>query len=354
MKQSRHSGLPFIGAGKVTLKEVEKIVDDLSIEPSDNLNICSSAAVGLAALQVQVKIYDDLAQYIADMNSYLVDAVNRRAQIVVFPALAGLLPISTAPQLRTHLQRLTLPDEDEGGVLKVGDANIDPHALNDTLAHLSDYTYDAYFYTMSTLAARHRVYIMAGSTLYFEEDELCHRAFLFNDEGALAGYQDKVSEGPLELALQIPPESEIKVFSTPIGPLSILTGSDAHHFEIARVAVKLGAKILLCPGAFADNYEPVDSTLGPNMRAQENQVYAAFSSLVGETGLGFSVEGGARIFAPNELLRHKNGVAAKTMGRHEPDIAHISLNLDKLEDIRNPYTGDSNREFMDKNIDKLY
>jgi len=355
VKRSGHGGLPFVGAGKVSLKEVEKIVGTLGIEPSGNLDVCSSAAVGVAALQVQAKVYDNLAQYIADMNNYLVDAVNRRAQIVVFPAFAGLLPISGSPQLRTHLQRLTLHEEDEESVvLPVGGANIDSHALSDALAHLSDYAYDAYFYTMSTLAARHRVYIMAGSTLYFEEDELCHRAFLFSDEGALAGYQDKISEGPLELALQIPPESEIKVFQTPMGPVSILIGSDAHHFEIARVAAKLGAKILLCPGAFADNYEPVDSILGPNMRAQENRIYAAFSSLVGEAGLGFSVEGGGRIFAPNEFLRHKNGVAAKTLGRHEPDIAHLFLNLDKLEDISNPYTQDQNPEFMEKNIDRLY
>jgi len=355
VKWSGDGGLPFVGVGKVSLKEIEKIVNTLNIEPSGNLDICSSTAVGVAVLQVHLKIYSDLAQYIADMNSYLVDAVNRRAQMVVFPAFAGLLPVSSTHQMRAHLQRLALPDEDEElPALAVGGVNIDPRALNDALVHLSDYTYDAYFYTMSTLAAKHRVYIMAGSTLYFEEDELCHRAFLFSDEGSLVGYQDKVSEGPLELALQISPESEIKVFQTPVGPVSILIGSDAHHFEIARVAAKLGAKILLCPGVFADNYEPVDSTLGPNMRAQENRVYAAFSSLVGETGLGFSVEGGGRIYAPNEILRHKNGVAAKTKGRHEPEAAHLLLNLDKLDEIRNPYTESQNKEFMEKNIDRLY
>jgi len=344
-----------VGAGKVSLREVEKIVDTLGLEPSGNLDICSTAAVGVAVLQVQAKLYDDLDQYIADMNSYLVDAVNRRAQIVVFPAFAGLLPASTTPHLRAHLQRITLREEDEESPgLSVGGANIDPYALSDALAYFSDYTYEAYFYTMSTLAARHRVYIMAGSTLYFEEDELRHRAFLFDDEGALAGYQDKISEGQLELALQIPPESEIKVFQTPVGPVCILIGSDTHHFEIARVAAKLGAKILLCPGAFADSYEHVDSTLGPNMRAQENRIYAALSSLVGEINLGFTLEGGGRIFAPNELLRQKNGVAAKTSSRHEPEVTHLFLNLDKLDEIRNPYTEDQSKEFMEKHVDKLY
>ena len=355
MRRSKSGGLPFTSSGKVSLKEVEKFVARLEIEPSGNLDVCSSEAVGVAALQIQVRLYDDLSEYIADMNSYIAEAVNYRAQIVVLPAFAGLLPISSAPQFRAHLQKLFPPEgEDSEQDLSVGDAYIDPQALNDALAHLSDYTFDAYFYTMAALAARHRVYIMAGSTLYFEEDELCHRAFLFNDEGALAGYQDKISEGALEVALQIPPESEVKVFDTPMGNVSILIGSDASHFEIARVAARQGAKILLCPCAFADVYDPVDSTLGPNMRAQENRVYAAMSSLVGETGLGFSLEGGGRIFAPNELLRSKNGVAAKTLGRHQPETAFLFLNLDKLDGIRNPYTQDTNKEFMNKNVDKLY
>ena len=356
MKRTSPSGLPLISQGKVSQKEVERFVDTLGIEPSGNLlEFSSSGAVGVATLQVQVKLYDALTEYIADMNSYISDAVNQRAQLIVFPAFAGLLPVSSAPQVRAHLGKIAPPDgEEDESCLPVGDAFIHPKALNSALAQLSDYTFDAYFYTMSALAARHKVYIMAGSTLYFEEDELCHRAFLFNDDGVLAGYQDKISEGMIELALQIPPESEVKVFDTPVGMISVLVGSDAENFEIARVAARLGANILLCPSGYVDAYDPVDSTLGANMRAQENRVYSVMSSLVGETGLGFSLEGGGRIFAPNELLRHKNGVAIKTSGRHEPEIAYLLLNLDKLDDIRNPYTQDINKEFMAKNIDRLY
>ena len=355
MKLSGPDSLPFVNLEKVSQKQVEKIVDTLEIEPSDNLGVRTSESVAVAALQVQVKGYAQLPDYIADMNSYVSGAVNHRAQVVVFPAFAGLLPLSTAPRFGAHLQRLVLPeDEQPDSGLHAGEAVIDPQALSDMLVQLSDYAFDAYFYTMSALAARHRVYIAAGSTLYFEKDMLFHRAFLFGCEGELSGYQDKICEGPLESALHIPPESEVKVFDTPIGPISILTGSDADHFEIARIAARLGAKILICPSAFVGAYDPVDSTLGPNMRAQENRVYAVLSTLVGETGLGFSFEGGGRLYAPNELLRYKNGVAAKTSGGHGPDVACLSLGLSKLDDIRNPYTQDVNFEFLRKNIDRLY
>lgn len=340
------NGFSRIGSSKISLREVEKIVDRLEIFPSDNLTFCSSQSVTVAALQMQAKPYGSLAEYVVDMNLYIADAVNRRAQLICLPAYAGLLPMSFIPQFQAHAQRLTSTGEQ--------DCPVDPQGLNDALSYLSDETFDAYFYTMSTLAAHHQVYIMAGSTLYFEESELCHRAFFFNGEGELTGYQDKIAEGPLELALQIPPETEVKLFETPMGPVSILIGSDAYNFECARIASRLGAKMILCPNAFLDEYTPVDSSLGPNMRAQENRMYAVQSSLVGETGLGFSLEGGGRIFAPNELLRHKNGVVAKTSGRHEPDIICISLDLDRLDAIGNPYTQDKNREFMQQYIDRLY
>ena len=355
MKDSSPGVPSFIDIDKVSPEAIEKLVSALRILPSGNLDICMSKAVGVAALQVQVKIYNDLPGYIADMNSYIAKAVNHRAQIIVMPALAGLLPITTAPLGHAHLMQLNPAEKVEGvNYYMVGGAAIDPLAVRNMMSDISGYAFEAYFHTMSMLAARHRVYIMAGSTIYFDDYELCHRALLFNDQGTLAGYQDKISQGPLELALGVRPGSEVKVFDTPMGPMSILVGSDASYFEIARVATRLGAKILLCPGVFVNAYGPVDSRLGANMRAQENHIYAVLSSMVGETGLGFSLEGGGRLFAPNEFLIHKNGVAAKTSGRHSPDVASLLFNLDRLDDIENPYTQDINEEFMLKNIERLY
>ncbi len=341
------TGLPFLGSSKVSLKEIERIADRLEIEASDNLAVCGSEAVGVAALQLQLRPYATLAEYVVDMNLYIADAVNRRAQLVCLPAFAGLLPLSAAPQSHGHIR---------GMIPKLQDPAlpVDIRGLNDALSALSDYAFDAYFYTMSALAARHKVYIMGGSTLYFEGNELCHRAFLWNDEGELAGYQDKIAEGLLEVALQIPPESEVRLFETPMGPVSILIGSDADYFECARIAARLGARLLLCPGAFLNEYTPIHSSAGPNMRAQENNVFAAQSTLVGDTGLGFSLEGGGRIYAPNGLLRHKNGVAAKTSGRREPDVAALTLNLERLGEVNDPYTHDRNPGFMQRFIDRLY
>lgn len=345
MNRFTMSNLALLMSYKVSPREIEKLADRLNIAPADNLDVVSPQGVGIATLQLMIKRYTSLTDYIVDMNLYIADAVNRRAQLICFPAYAGMLPITFLPQFEDALAKIR-PQEDTGLP--------DIEKLHDSLAYFSDFTFDAFYHTMSTLASRHRVYIMAGSVLYFDDSELCHRAFLFNKDGEMVGYQDKISLSPLEQELQIEPASEIKVFETPMGPVSILIGSDADYYETARIAKNLGAQILLQPTAYNREFTPVDTALGLNMRVQETLLYGVQSVLTGDTGLGFAVEGAANIFAPGELLRSGNGVLAQTSGRFEPDIACAKLDLDKLLAIQNPYIQDVNPELLKKYIDRLY
>lgn len=336
--------LPNLFGGHISPREIEKLVDRLDIAPAGNLARVSHEDVRVAVIQLFCKHYTTLADYIIDMNLYVTDAVNKRAQLVCFPAYAGLLPITFVSQFANIVPRLRrtaatgMPDIKE---------------LNDTLSYFSDYIFDAYFNTMSALAARHGIYIFAGSTLYFEKDDLRHRAFLFDNTGSLVGFQDKISLNALERELEIAPASELKTFDTVLGNIAILICEDADYFEPARVAKALGAKLFLSPAAFLTEQNPVDIAMGLNMRVQENYVYGAQSVLIGDTGLGFFTEGYGCCFSPNDMLMRKNGVMAQTSGRYEPDIVCARFNLEKL-DAGSPYTDDKNPELMHKYIDRLY
>jgi len=336
--------LSLLMGGEALAGEIEKIIDRLHISPAGNLSKIFSQDIRVAVMQVLRKDYQSLADYIIDMNLYIANAMNRRAQLVCFPAYTGLLPASFLPQFKSALPRLRplastgLPDIED---------------LNDMLSYFSDVMFDIYFNTMGMLAARHGVYIMAGSTVYFEKDELFHRAFLFNNKGDLAGFQDKLSQNTLEHNLEIEPASELKTFDTPLGQLAILICEDADYFEPARVAKSLGAQILINPNAFTRGRTAVDTALGINMRAQETCLYGVQSVLVGDTGLGFTLKGAGRAFSPNAFLTRKNGVLLETPGMAQPDIACARLNLDRLEE-RVPYIDDQNHELMKKHIDRLY
>lgn len=344
MNKFSMSNLALVMSYRVSQKEIEKIVDRLGIVPSDNLLFVSSEAVNVASLQVLLKRYTSLADYVLDMNLYVSDAVNRRAQLVCFPQFAGLLPMLIAPQIEQSLHDLR----------PAADGVPDAGLLHRTLSYYADFAFEAYFHTMAALAARHRIYIMAGSTLSFDGDEPYHRAFLFNQNGELCGCQDKLCLSKAELEMGVEPAGEIRVFESPFGGLAILTGTDADYFETARIAKSLGARILLCPAAFRGEYTPIRSALGLNMRIQETKLYGVQSALCGDTGLGFTLGGGCAVFAPNEMVKQRNGVVLRATDGPEPDVICTALNLDRLEMIQNPYMQDKNRDLMYQYVDKLY
>lgn len=346
MNRFTMSNLALLMSYKVSPKEIEKIVDKLEIFPADQAAYTASLEkINVASAQVLIRRYASLQEYVEDMNAYVADAVNRRAQLVCFPGLAGLLPVSIMPQFDKSLAQ----------VQPLAETGLpDPARLHEALSYVSDFAFEAYFNTMAALAARYRVFIMAGSSLYFDEDELCHRAFLFSYKGELVGYQDKLGLSKFEQELGINPATEVRVFETAVGPLAIVIGTDADYFEVARVAKNLGAKILLCPALFRGEYTPIRSAMGLNMRVQETKLYGVQSTLVGDAGLGVSLESGCNIYAPNEMVKQKNGVIARASGAYEPDLVCVPLDLDKLDLIANPYTVDKNRDFMHRYVDRLY
>jgi len=331
--------------GRTLPHEVDILVKELAIEPSDNLRVVNSQSVWVAAVKLMLRYYATMGDYVADMNAYVSDAVNRRAQLVCFPAYTGLLPAGVQTRGWEAFAACLRPQANTGAP--------DPARVTAALARLSDSLFDAYYNTMSALAGRHKVYIMAGSTLYFEENELRHRAFLFSHHGELVGTQDKLSLNSLELELQIESGSELKTFDTPLGPLSILIGEDNGYFELGRIAKSLGARILLNPTLYTGRYTSVESAMGVNMRAQESGVYAVQSPLVGDLGMGFSLGGPACVYAPYSLLRNKSGIVEQTDSLPMPELACARLNLDRLERLQNPYTDDVNPDLMPKYVDYL-
>jgi predicted amidohydrolase len=148
--------------------------------------------------------------------------------------------------------------------------------------------------------------------------------------------------------------AEIRMFPTPLGAVSMIVADDIHYYETAKIAKELGASILLNPTVFSREYTPVDAAAGLNLRVQENRVYGVQSVLVGDSGLGFPLEGPCAIYAPNDMVRNKNGILEQGSGRFAPDILCRRLNLERLRDIINPYTADRNAAFMDKYVDRLY
>ena len=345
MSRFKAPNLSFFLSDKALGKEILKIIDELNISSSGNLGSVSFDVVTVAAVQLLYKKYASLAEYVKDMNSYVEQAANNRAQLIVFPAYTGMLPFSVAPQFESSAERLL--SESKNDFPKAED-------IKECISAFSDYAYEIYYTTMSMLAAKYRVYIMAGSTIYYDGDVLRHRAFLFDDTGSLAGFQDKISLTPLERKLEIEAAYEIKVFETSVAPIVLLTGSDVDYYETGKIAKALGAKIIINPNAYIDEYTAVDDAAGLNLRVQENSIYGIKSVIAGDSGLGAVFQGASCFYIPNELAKIKNGILEKAIGGMQPQVLCCKLDIDKLDNIKNSYTADKNPEFMEKYIDRIY
>ena len=337
--------IAMLMAGKASPREVARVLDKLSIEPSGNLDSVPNDSVNIAVAQLLRRDYHNLGEYIADMNSYVADAANRRAHIVCFPAFTGLLPLSFLPQfsnIRSEFQ------------VRAGDFP-EPDYIRECLGYCGEVMFDAYFNTMSALAARHGVYIMAGTTIYIEDGTPRHRAFLFDNMGELAGTQDKIVPSPAERAIGAAYGGESIVFNTPMGCFSVLIGSDVLFFETIRAAKRQGAQIILNPTAFVGDYTPMDSAGGLAVRVQENAIYGVQCTMVGDTGLGISMNAPCAVYAPNELVRTrvKNGLLSQSSGESEPEILSVTLDLEVIESIKNPYWNDKNPKLLGKYLDRL-
>lgn len=344
MNSLKMFNLSFFSSIKFSPKEIAKIIDFLTIEKSGNLDIAGSNAVYIAAVKLKLKRYINLADYIGDMNRYFEDAVNKRAQMIVFPEYTGLLPFSLMPEYENMLNECAANKDD--------DINIE--AFNSHLAFFSNCVYEIYYNTMSLLAEKYEVYVMAGSTLFFEETKLCHKSFLFSPDGDLAGSQDKLSLNKLEFQLDVYQGSEVLVFDTKIGKISMLAGSDSEYFEPAKIAGKNGAQIIVNPTCFTgEDYTPADTAGGINLRVQENcSFYGVKSMLAGSTGLGMSLTGLSEFFAPAVLTKNRNGILAQGTGAGSDEVLVSCLNLDLLDEIK--VKRDKNNIFLEKNYDKLY
>lgn len=327
----------FISNGSSLAKQVEMVIDSLSIPLSNNLEVIPKGQANVAVIQLAWKYYDSVEELVSELNELILEAINHRAHMICFPALTSwlALPLTSRfdrlfPELTKHFQT----------------KRINPYVVSDMLEACSNEMMEIYMTTMAQLSRQHGIYIMAGSSIYYELHQAYHRGFLFDQFGTLSGIQDKVLPSMLEQIFKIEAAREIKVFDTPFGKLSMLLTTDVNTFEPARIASRLGAEMLICPDLFLGQHTPMDSADGLNLRVLENGIYGVLPTLVGDTGLGISLGKRSRVYAPPEITFSPNtdSVLYKARYRDRNQLLMAPLSFEALEEATKRNT-DTNPEF---------
>ncbi len=285
----------------------------------------------VACVQMRMRLPMGTDEYREELRRYLRAADAKRARLVLFPELAGLM---VAPLLlrdrRTNLLRSAEGGRRRSagawervrgraagwaaGLLKAdlyasvaGLLDVEPGALWTLYAEL-----------FGGLARTHGVTIVAPSAYLPGPDggPLENRCAVFGPNGDLLGTQSKVL-GFSEDEQLVKKGSSWKVVETELGRAGIVLGSDILYPEVGRLLAYQGADFLLLQGACPTPAFYNKLRAGALARMQDNQLYAGAAFVVGDAALRKRGENGAAplpyvgrsaIFAPQELTPRANGV----------------------------------------------
>jgi predicted amidohydrolase len=280
----------------------------------------------VACAQQQMRLFDAMDSYYKELDRFLHMARAKGAELAVFPALEGVLAASSLVEgFRMNLLKQADGSRRGGslwrrtrGALASGTASLlkanFASSYADLLSRDPQSVRSAYETAFGDLATTYGLTIVAGSA-YLPDDSgvVRHMATVFGPGGEILGRHNKVILAGDESVL-CQPGSDFTVVDTPSGRLGILIGQEALYPESGRILAYRGAEVLITLAATANEGLASHLRHASISRAQENQLFAMASFLVGKNHLAPSDDSGAvflgrsGIYAPLELTQRYTGV----------------------------------------------
>ncbi len=306
----------------------------------------------VASVQQQMRLFDSPESYRKELTRFLNMARAKGAELLVFPALTGVMAASHKVEgFRMNL--LKQADDRQRGKGSIFARTRSALASN-TASLLGanfrkGYTgllqadaaglaaaYEAVF---SEAAKAYEITIVAGSAYLPDADGVIrHRATVFGPDGAALGVHDKLLLAPDEAGAVIAGESW-RVVTTPVGRLGILLGEEALYPETGRVLAYQGADLLVTLAATPSEALAAYVRHGAIAQAQENRCFALSSFLVGKNRLAHDENaaagfvGRSGIYAPLEMTPRYSGVLVE-MGTSEAEgLITAELDRDRLQEL---------------------
>jgi predicted amidohydrolase len=297
----------------------------------------------VACVQQRMSVFASHEEFEAQVRRFMRLAQSKAAQLVVLPELVGLM---LAPPLFSGVKLGFMRQVSQGkqpgagpvqrGVKRVAEAATDVlggyrGSLSGLMKKKSDSLWMAYSDLFGRMAREFGMVVVGGSVFVHDADtgSTRNRACVFDVDGKMVGYQDKLNLSSDEQEL-VEPGSQLAVVDTRFGRLGLLIGWDVLYPELPRALVAQGAEVLigLAAGPGAPQGQTLRAALA--MRTEENQVYSVASFLIGPNYLGKVTRdeymGQSAVLAPTSLTDKGSGVLVQ-MGTNRTE-GLISTSLD--------------------------
>ncbi|MCL7452341.1 MAG: hypothetical protein M8467_04765 [Anaerolineae bacterium] len=306
----------------------------------------------LACIQQRMSIQPTREEFETEARRFLRQAQAKAARIAVFPELAGVM---LAPPLISSLKLGFLKREDQSKLPGAGllsrtwgrVAGTTAEALGGgfrgsmerLLQKRNGDFQDLYLDTFGGLAREYGMIVVGGSTYLYDEESsaLRNRAFVFDVDGMLLGYQDKLNLAPDEQGLALP-GTDLRVIDTRHGRLGLLIGRDALYPELGRLLAIQDADILVGIAASPGTAQAAIVRSAMSLRAEENQVFAAVSFMLGPNQLSRGTQeeffGQSAVLAPISLTSKGDGILIQAGTNRTEALIAAEVDRSALQQLR--------------------
>jgi len=185
-----------------------------------------------------------------------------------------------------------------------------------------------------------KMYIVGGTIPSFStehKDKIYNRCYVTGPNSGNAESQVKLHITRFEAEdWHVSSGERLRIFDTSFGKIAVTICYDVEFPEIARVAARQGARILVVPSCTDDRQGYLRVRYCAQARAIENQLFVIHSPTVGSLPMVPAVSmnyGQASILTPSDFPFSRDGILAEG----QPNLENMvigELNLDLIEDSR--------------------
>ena len=305
----------------------------------------------VACIQQKMRLPQTLEEYQEDLRRFLRAAENKRARLVVFPELAGVMVI---PPLLGGFQANLLQRADlarrrqtslwqkfSGGIsgALAGWLNTDFRQMAGALLTTQpEMVWEAYDEVFGGLAQEFDVTLVAPSAYLPDplDGVLRNLAVVYGPGGERLGYQAKRVLHPEDEDLA-QPGHEWNVIPTPVGRIGLMLGGDLLYPEVGRLLAYQGAELLIAQGAATERVLYEKLRAGMLARMQDNQLFAAISFLVGHNEFSRRQRdpfvGRSAVLAPQELTPRASGILVESSNFRSESVLSAVWDFEKLAEL---------------------
>ncbi len=281
--------------------------------------------IRVALVQMELKPVTSVAEYV-QMIARPLEKLDQPVDLIVYPEdvathLLGLVP---------DFGRLADADSVEDAVSAVAGEGI---RVADVFRFLGPATRRIYRETFSSLARLTGSYIMAGTAILPEGNQVFNMAHLFGPGGRLVGTQKKLHLLPMERQWGLSTGDDISIFKSALGPLAMPVCMDATYFEAFRILDLKHVMIAGVPAANPEEYNVWKVLRGPWARAQDARLYVLHSCMVGRFA-GLTITGRSAVYGPTAVTGNGTGVVAQLDDAHTPGLLVTELDMAALTAYR--------------------